>query len=125
MNGLRFGPVLGLFLLACGAGPSDPGDTYACAPSTDESGAEIIYALTLSERSRVIATVDDVSGDGVELEAGTYYLIVDTWVNGAGVPLPGPYRLERSIRRRRRRLRDRTRIEHRRQHPALGPITCR
>ncbi|MCC7380371.1 MAG: hypothetical protein IT384_00970 [Deltaproteobacteria bacterium] len=179
MNGLRFGPVLGLFLLACGAGPSDAGvsgdattpdavgsvdaadldagwtdtagpclegsrcdpipiatfpfhderdttrapsdelDAYACAPSTDESGAEIIYALTLSERSRVIATVDDVSGDSVdvdlhlltaidaaactardnrrldlELEAGAYYLVVDTWVNSAGVPLPGPYRLD-------------------------------
>jgi len=92
-------------------------NTYACAPDTDESGPEIYYRFTVSGAGTLTATVEDPTGVDVDLhllsaadpqaclarndttftvglEAGTYWLVVDTWVNAAGTELPGSYHLE-------------------------------
>jgi hypothetical protein len=92
-------------------------DGYGCSPATDESGPEIIYRLDLSEAGFLSAAVaDDVPGVDIDLQllgsqdpadcidrgnygvsahvqAGTYYLIADTWVD-AGQELAGPYALD-------------------------------
>lgn len=98
-------------------------DRYACAPQTDESGAEFYYRLVLTEATFLTARVNDVSGDAVDvdvhllrddggtpsgasclqrdnvaiggmLEPGAYLLVLDTWVNGSGVALAGEYTLD-------------------------------
>ncbi len=93
-------------------------DAYACAPDTDESGPEWFYAATVPERGILSVAVDDVPGDGIDVdvhllatadpascltrdnartawvvEAGTAMVVVDTWVDGDGVALSGPYTL--------------------------------
>jgi len=92
-------------------------DSYGCAPDTDESGPELWYALTLTEVGVLTVTVDDVSGDDVDVDvhlltaadeaclgrdntrlvqvvrAGEYRIVADTWVNGDGVEKAGPYTL--------------------------------
>jgi len=92
-------------------------DGYACYPSGDESGPEIIYRLDLAEAGFLSAAVpDDVPGVdidlhllgsldaadcidrgnygvGAHLQAGIYYLVADTWVE-AGQELAGPYALD-------------------------------
>jgi len=95
-------------------------DAYACAPDTDESGAEIVYRLSVPAAGFVVATVDDVSGDDVDvdlhllaqadpdscLDRGNLetlyffgddaeaYLVADTWVNSSQEELDGPYALQ-------------------------------
>lgn len=92
-------------------------DAYGCAPDTNEGGAEVWYALTVSEVGVLTVAIDDVSGDGVDVDvhllddagdaclardnrafaqvvrAGSYRVVADTWVDSAGVELPGPYTL--------------------------------
>lgn len=103
--------------------PAADWDTYSCAPGTDESGGEVVYVLDLEEAGTLSVQVDDMAGDGVDvdvhlldapspqacaardnraleavLEPGRYFIVADTWVNGAGEALPGPYRLQVSLR---------------------------
>lgn len=96
--------------------PSDQFDSYDCAPSTDESGGEYFYELTLDERGIVSIDVSDEAGvdidvhllDGPDagmclarddtsisltLDPGTYFLVADTWTNGSGIEQSGPYTL--------------------------------
>jgi len=94
-------------------------NSYApCAPQTNESGPEVVYVLTLDQATAITVSVDDVPGDSVDidvhlltspasdacvarhntsftqaLEAGTYWIAADTWVNADGVSQPGPYTL--------------------------------
>ncbi len=100
--------------------PSDILDRYDCA-SADESGPEIVYEFELTEAAEFVAEVlesDDVDVDlhilespppsarsvsvpcltrantrlSTDLERGTYWLVVDTYVNASG-PRAGAYRL--------------------------------
>ena len=99
--------------------PADLADAYSpCAPTTDESGREYVYRLELAETLTVDIAVNDVPGDGVDidvhllsapdpqscdardnislrqtLDAGTYWIVADTWVNGSGEAQAGPYEL--------------------------------
>jgi len=93
-------------------------DTYGCATDIDESGPEWWYTFTIGHRGTVVATIDEVDGDEVDvdvhllgsadpddcldrdhvavaavLEPGTYRIVVDTWVDDAGVAQAGPYTL--------------------------------
>jgi len=105
------------------AAPSDVVDSYSpCAPGTDESGGEYVYRVTIAEAGQLTATVNDVSGDAVDVDvhllsdslataclardnvsvnsdvtAGTYFLVVDTWVDGSGTALAGAFTLDVSF----------------------------
>jgi hypothetical protein len=94
-------------------------DAYGCDPDVDESGPEWWYVVELGERGVLSASIDEVAGDGVDvdvhllsgpdpagdcvardhaavaslLDPGTYFLVLDTWVDGDGVPQDGPYHL--------------------------------
>lgn len=93
-------------------------DVYSCAPTTDEGGAEVVYALSLPGPGALSVAVDDLPGDAVDVDvhllstldptdclarddvaishpvaAGAAYVVVDTWVDGSGAALPGPYTL--------------------------------
>ncbi len=91
-------------------------DAYVCAPSADERGPEVHYELTLSEPTRIAATVMEMAGVDVDLHflssadpatcharantdlelglaAGTHRIIVDTFHSG-GTDHAGGYRLE-------------------------------
>lgn len=96
-------------------GPSDVFDYYSCAPSTNESGPELFYKLTLTTPSTITVSVSDGSGIDVDvhlltslsansciarndisftvnyLSAGTYYITADTWVSSSGYEYAGPY----------------------------------
>ncbi len=92
-------------------------DRYACGESA-ELGAEVWYLVEGLSPGRLIAEVDEVAGDGVDVdvhlltatsadaclarddaraeadvEAGVVYVVVDTWADSAGVEYPGPYEL--------------------------------
>lgn len=94
-------------------------DRYACAPDTDESGAEDVFVFEIEHMGILRASVDDVSGDGVDVDVhllagdspdmcvrrnnvalawvvrpGTWTVVVDTWVGSDGVARAGNYRLE-------------------------------
>jgi hypothetical protein len=100
--------------------PSDILDKYDCA-SADESGPEIVYEFELDDDAEFVAEVLESNGVDVdlhildtppptvrstsvpcltrantklrtELERGTYWLVVDTYVNASG-PRSGTYRL--------------------------------
>jgi hypothetical protein len=99
--------------------PFDDFDSYSCAPSTNESGREVVYRVDLSDdgflavdlpQSRmqsgadidvhVLETLD--SDDCIErghwrsgayLEAGSYYVVADTWVNSSGDEKDGDFRI--------------------------------
>ena len=104
------------------AAPAAVASSYACAPDTDESGGEVVYAAALDEAARLTVTVSDLPGDGVDVDvhllsapdpaaciargnvtatatvpAGLVFVVVDTWVDAGGVAKPGPYTL--SIKR--------------------------
>ncbi|MCB9676097.1 MAG: endo alpha-1,4 polygalactosaminidase [Alphaproteobacteria bacterium] len=94
-------------------------DHYGCAPGTSEAGGEVVYRVDLVRAGRLTAAIDEIAGDGVDvdvhllsgtdpaadcvardhigvdedLEAGTYWIVVDTWTNSRGVPQAGPYTL--------------------------------
>ena len=91
-------------------------DSYACAPSTNESGPEYFYRLELAQATSIRAMVFDgenvdidlhlldSSGGGAgclyrndkeisaTLQPGTYYLVLDTYVS-SGVEKVGEYLL--------------------------------
>jgi hypothetical protein len=100
--------------------PSDVLDRYTCA-SADESGPELVYRFDVAARAELVAEVLEEDGVDVDLhlldtpppsartatapcvtrantrltadvEPGTYWLVVDTYVNASG-PRSGPYRL--------------------------------
>ena len=97
---------------------SDAWDRYACSPDTNEGGPEFVYVFDLAQRGVVNAFIDEVDGDGIDvdvhllgsvdpdeclerghaavtalLDPGQYWLALDTWVNGQGVEMAGPYTL--------------------------------
>ncbi len=89
-------------------------DAYACAPDTDESGPEIVYRVTLAEEGYLALGLNDWDADvdvhllesldpddcidrghlsaGALLEAGTYHVIIDSWVSD-GTEYAGQYDL--------------------------------
>jgi hypothetical protein len=92
-------------------------DTYGCAPDKPEHGPEVWYQLTVTEPGRVTASIREDKHDGVDVdlhllasveassciardneridalvEAGTYWLVLDTF--GDRLQKPGPYRLD-------------------------------
>lgn len=107
--------------------PSDSADAYTpCAPSTNESGGEFVYALVIPadlEPSILTATVDDVPGDSVDIDlhlleapdptqcfarhnrevtvaadgGETLFLVADTWTTASGVTRAGPFNLSISL----------------------------
>jgi hypothetical protein len=91
-------------------------DYYSCAPSTNESGPETIYEVVLDEDGFLAAQITDGNGVDVDvhilsdldpndcvdrgheeagafLTAGTWYVVVDTWVSASGVEYDGAYTL--------------------------------
>ncbi len=87
-----------------------------CAPKINEGGPEVVYALSVPGDGVVTATVDDVTGDAVDVDvhlltapaanaciargnvtaqaslpAGPAWVVVDTWVDAGGVPHDGSY----------------------------------
>jgi hypothetical protein len=92
-------------------------DTYTCTDA-DVSGPEVVYLLTLDRSGTLRVRVDDVPGDGVDVDVmlleaddgrtclaagdtgitrpvgpGRYYIIVETYVDGPR-EMAGPYRLD-------------------------------
>ncbi|MBM4372291.1 MAG: hypothetical protein FJ098_11595, partial [Deltaproteobacteria bacterium] len=102
------------------AGPSGLWAEYSpCGPGLDESGPGFLYVLDLPEAGTLVASLDEVEGDGVDMDVhiltapeadacvarghakaiaslgpGTYWIAVDTWVDGEGIAYPGPYTLD-------------------------------
>ncbi|MEQ8275179.1 MAG: hypothetical protein RMA76_43670 [Deltaproteobacteria bacterium] len=99
--------------LAC----SDTFDSYSCKAHADESGKEYVYRFAVPKKSRLLASVEvpkfvDVDlhvlsapkaeacvkradkSLNVVLDAGTYYLVTDTWTDRSDVERSGPYRLK-------------------------------
>ncbi len=97
------------------AGGSDLFDSYSCSWSTDESGPERIYRVTVPGSGLLSAGVSDGYGVDVDVHilgslsasdcvargnhsasavvSGTVYVVVDSWVNASGVALSGDYSL--------------------------------
>lgn len=96
--------------------PQADWDAYSCAPDTDEAGPEWIYAVEVPGEGALTVSVTDGSGVDVDVqilaaadpdrclsrdntdaawivEATTVWVVVDTWVNGEGVPQEGDYDL--------------------------------
>jgi len=90
-------------------------DAYACAPGSDESGPERIYRLDLAEESFVAVSLGNL-GAGVDVDvhllrsldpaqcvargnmavgrlvpAGSWFVVVDSWVGGTGGARSGDY----------------------------------
>jgi hypothetical protein len=91
-------------------------DSYRCAPETDESGPEVVYQVDLEEPGVLFARIEDGEGVDVDvhllqllesgacidrghlaagalLDPGTYYVVVDSWVDDQGVVYDGDYDL--------------------------------
>jgi hypothetical protein len=96
-------------------------DSYACSPTTDEGGPEILYRVTVPADGflsvavydgdgvdidvHVLADLDPSAPDGsscidrgdlsarADVEAGTAWIVADTWVGQSG-PLPGAFRID-------------------------------
>ncbi|MEQ1571742.1 MAG: hypothetical protein ABMA64_39300 [Myxococcota bacterium] len=93
-------------------------DAYGCAPDVDEGGPEWWYQVVLGEEGLLVVGIDEVDGDGVDLDVhllgstdpedclardhqqlaasvgpGTYWVVVDTWVDDQGAAQAGPYTL--------------------------------
>ncbi|MDD5306470.1 MAG: hypothetical protein PHU25_04035 [Deltaproteobacteria bacterium] len=94
----------------------DSFDTYSCASTISEKGPEYVYVFNAAQAGQLTASV--TSGPGVDIdihllskagagscvarndqkisvhiEAGTYYLAADTWVDSSGVEYAGPFTL--------------------------------
>ncbi len=95
-------------------------DGCGAAPGTDESGPEIVYQVTITQPGTLTISVADDAGVDVDVhlytsmntndciarddssitqtvDCGTYYVVVDTWVNANGDDLSGPYDLTISL----------------------------
>lgn len=91
-------------------------DGYSCAPSINESGPEVVYAVDVPEGGYLVAEVTDGAGVDVDLHilsaleasacrdrghveagatvtAGTWYVVVDSWVGASGQVYAGAYDL--------------------------------
>jgi hypothetical protein len=100
--------------------PSRAFASYGCAPAINESGPEIVYRVTVPGPGILGARVQDDSFADIDLhllraldpgtclarndsafsfvvEAGTYYLVADTWVDGTGVERVGRYSLSLAL----------------------------
>jgi MYXO-CTERM domain-containing protein len=96
---------------------SDLFDFYSCAPGTGEKGPEVIYKLSLTQAGKLTAKVTDGTGVDVDVHlldgqtaqdclirndktfttdvvAGTYWLVVDSYSDSAGIQYPGAYALD-------------------------------
>jgi hypothetical protein len=96
--------------------PGSEVDAYPCAPGTNESGPEFFYAVTVPSTGLLTATVEDGSTADIDLhvlrstdpescltrahealawpvDAGTWILVADTWVDGDGAAQAGAYTL--------------------------------
>lgn len=97
-------------------------DAYDCAPDTNEGGPEQIFRVRIPQDGFLSAFVTDAAGDDVDVHllsdldpaapsgatciargdvqvradvgAGYAWVVVDTWVNGAGTALSGPFTLD-------------------------------
>ena len=90
---------------------------YSCAPNTDESGPEWIYRVAIQETGILSVRVRDGAFTDIDIhlltalredaclvrndeafshvvEAGTYYVVADSWVDGMGAVHLGPYTLD-------------------------------
>ena len=91
-------------------------DSYACKPSSDQSGPEVVYEIYLEEDGYIATSLDGLGSNvdvdvhilgsmdaddcydrghwdaGSYLAAGTYYVVVDSWVSG-GTSYEGSYDL--------------------------------
>lgn len=98
-------------------------DSYGCEYQTDESGPERIYKIILEEPGFLAAEITEEGVDvdvdvhllrendntkcidrghfsaGEKLEAGTYWVVVDTWVDESGSPYPGDFELSINLNR--------------------------
>jgi|GEM_PF-1007615 len=108
--------------------PANVADAYSpCAPSTNESGGEYVFALTLPDilepGTLLQVSVDDVSGDSVDIDVhvldalsedsciarnnvtvsipvaagAVLYVTADTWVNSSGDVLAGPFTISMDL----------------------------
>ncbi len=91
-------------------------DRYSCKESADESGPEVVFTFTLHNPGVLQASVSNPAGVDTDLQLlgsldetacivrgdkaikadlnpGSYFLIVDTWVNKSGVAFSGAYSL--------------------------------
>lgn len=93
-------------------------DGYGCAPTIDESGPEVLYRLEIAEEGFLAASLwdlpagvdvdvhlllEDDAGSCIDrghwdaaalLEPGTYWVVVDSWVDSGGDAKDGDYTLE-------------------------------
>ncbi|MCO4745985.1 MAG: hypothetical protein KC912_14415 [Proteobacteria bacterium] len=98
---------------------SDMADSYACAPDTDESGGEWVYALDVASAGIVSARLTSGNSGGVDIDVhllsdaaaascvardhietswvvqpGRWFIVADSFVNSSGTALEGAYTLE-------------------------------
>ena len=96
--------------------PLDAWSSYSCAPSTNESGPEVVYEVQISEAGWLQVGVSDGYGvdvdvhilsalspsdcvargnheTGANVTPGTWYVVVDTWVSSSGTVYDGAYDL--------------------------------
>lgn len=97
--------------------PDSAIDVYACDPEADESGPELFFEVFVPEAGVLAARVEDPAPDvdidlhlmgdldphscitrehetlGWYVEAGTYVLVADSWVDGGGDVMAGPFGL--------------------------------
>ena len=103
--------------------PFDAFDVYPCKPSADESGPEYVYRVTVPEDGFLsVAVYDDAPGEdpadvdvdvhilaeddpetcitrghhdaAADVEAGTVWVVVDTWVDSDLVEYAGAFRVD-------------------------------
>jgi hypothetical protein len=94
--------------------------TYSCAPGMNEGGPEVVYRVSVPRPGILGARVRDGDFTDVDLhilrdldpstclgrndralsrfvEAGTYYVVADTWVDGTGTERVGAYALDLTV----------------------------
>jgi hypothetical protein len=94
----------------------DQFDNYSCAPSAGEKGPEYVYAFEVSESGKITATISDGGSADIDIHllsaldvnaclarnnttisldinAGRYYLVADTYSNSSETAYPGQYTL--------------------------------
>ena len=98
-------------------------DAYSCSPATNEGGPEVLYQVTLTEPGLLVASVSELD-TGVDVDvhilsskspsacldrghwdaaallaAGTYFVVVDSWVSAGGDEKSGAYTLTLGLTR--------------------------